>query len=229
MDQDKSITALFEFGFNEDFEDNIANNWEFSDDRFSVVDGTLRFSTGGDDNWAGGVYDQVFSDFKMEVKVTRTRSQATITYTLAMFLRANGNVSESLLQNGYMVGITQGGYGAVFKYENGVETQFSPWVRLSELNDDLGEYNVVTVNVVGSVFELFINGEYIIAITDDTFSEGYTGIGTYAGDEGENRVFWEYVKVTEADPLQNKTKINQDALNSSTAVEGTGKGHVMNW
>lgn len=224
MDQNKSINAIFEFGFNEDFEDDTADNWQFSDDRFSVADGKLRFSTGRDGNWAGGVYDQIFSDFKMEVRATRTRSAATLDYTLAMFLRANGNVAESLLQNGYMVGITQSGYGAVFKYENGVETQFSPWVVLSALNDKLGEYNVVTVNAVGSVFEIYANGEYIITITDDTFSEGYTGIGTYASDEGENRLFWEYVKVTKADPLRNKKEKVLDTSSTLGSVDGNSSG-----
>lgn len=227
MDQNRSINAIFEFGFNEDFEDDTADNWQFSDDRFSIADGKLRFSTGRDGNWAGGVYDQIFSNFKMEVKVTRTRSAATIDYTLAMFLRANGNVAESLLQNGYMVGITQGGYGAVFKYENGIETQFSPWVKLSALNDELGEYNVVTVNAVGSVFEIYANGKYIITITDDTFSEGYTGIGTYASDDGENRVFWEYVKVTKADPLRNKKEKAYDAFSNPGSVDGDSSGPMI--
>lgn len=135
------------------------------------MDGKLRFSTGDDGNWGGGVYDQVFTDFKVEVQVTRTRSEQTDHNTLAIFLRATGNVAETLLQIGYMVGITQGGHGAVFKYENGIETQFSPWVELSAINDGLGEYNVVTVNAVGPSFEFFVNGEYIITIPDNTFSE----------------------------------------------------------
>lgn len=225
MDGPKNINAIFEFGFNEDYQDGEAQNWIFSDDRFSVEDGKLRFSTGNDGNWGAAVYDQKFTDFKVEVKVTRTRSKETEDYTLALFIRAEGDVEQGFLQNGYMIGITQSGWGAVFKYENGSETQFSPWVKLSEINDELGEYNVITVNAVGSSFEIFINGGYIITLTDDTFSDGYVGIGTYASDDGNNRVFWEYVKVTQADPLQtDKSKI-QSVLNLPNPVEGNAKGH----
>ncbi|MDX1642298.1 MAG: hypothetical protein R3220_11405, partial [Balneolaceae bacterium] len=92
MDGPKNINAIFEFGFNEDFEDGVADNWLFSDDRFSVQDGKLRFSTGNDGNWGGGVYDQIFTDYKVEAKVTRTRSDETEDYTMALFIRVQGNV-----------------------------------------------------------------------------------------------------------------------------------------
>lgn len=225
MDGPKNINAIFEFGFNEDFEDGEADNWIFSDNRFSVVDGKLRFSTGNDGNWGGGVYDQIFSDYKVEAKVTRTRSNETEDYTLALFIRVQGNVEEALLQNGYMIAITQGGWGAVFKYENGIETEFSPWVRIPQINDELGEYNVVAVNAVGSTFEIFINGEYIITLTDDTFSDGYVGIGTYASDDGNNRVFWDYIKVTQADALQNEKIKSHKMIERSTNPEVDSKGH----
>lgn len=226
MDGPKNIEAIFKFGFNEDFEDGVANNWLFSDDRFSVVDGKLRFSTGNDDNWGGGVYDEVFKDFRVEVKVTRTRSDETEWNTLAIFIRAGGDVKEALLRNGYMIGITQNGGGAVFKYENGVETEFSPWVEVPEINDELGEYNVVAVNAVGSVFEIFVNGEHIITLKDDTFSEGHIGVGTYAGEDGNNRVFWEYVKVTQADALQNEKNKSNKIIEHSTASDISSKGHL---
>lgn len=225
MDGPKNINAIFEFGFNEDFEDGEADNWIFSDNRFSVVDGKLRFSTGNDGNWGGGVYDQIFSDYKVEAKVTRTRSDETEDYTLALFIRVQGNVEEALLQNGYMIAITQSGWGAVFKYENGIETEFSPWVRISQINDELGEFNVVAVNAVGSTFEIFINGEYIITLTDDTFSDGYVGIGTYASDDGNNRVFWDYIKVTQADALQKEKIKSHKMIERSTKPGVESKGH----
>lgn len=225
MDGPKNINAIFEFGFNEDFEDGVADNWIFTDDRFSVQDGKLRFSTGNDGNWGGGVYDQIFTDYKVEVKVTRTRSDETEDYTLAIFIRVQGNVEEALLQNGYMIAITQSGWGAVFKYENGIETEFSPWVRIPQINDELGEYNVVAVNAVGSTFEIFINGEYIITLTDDTFSDGYVGIGTYASEDGNNRVFWDYIKVTQADALQNEKIKSHKMIERSTNPGVESKGH----
>lgn len=225
MDGPKNINAIFEFGFDEDFEDGEADNWIFTDNRFSVQEGKLRFSTGNDGNWGGGVYDQIFSDYKVEVKVTRTRSDETEDYTLALFIRVQGDVQEALLQNGYLIAITQSGWGAVYKYENGIETEFSPWVELPQLNDELGEYNVVTVNTVGSTFEIFINGEYIITLTDDTFSDGYVGIGTYASDDGNNRVLWEYVKVTQADPLQTEKNTSYKMFDHSTNPDANSKGH----
>lgn len=228
MDGPKNITAIFDFGFNEDFEDGVADNWVFSDNRFSVADGKLQFSTGNDGNWGGGVYDQVFSDYKIEAKVTRTRSDETEDYTLALFIRVQGSVEEAFLQNGYLVAITQSGWGAVFKHENGIETEFSPWVEVPQLNDNLGEYNIVTVNVVGPTFEIFINDEYIITLTDDTFSDGYVGIGAYASDNGNNRVFWEYVKVTQADDVSKRLPKTVQTPSESAEPNGDATGRPFN-
>lgn len=224
MDGPKTINARFEFGFNEDFEDGEAQNWLFSDDRFSVNDGKLEFSTGDDDNWAAAFYDQRFKNYKVEAKMVRLKSNGTKNNTLAIYIRAEGSLEDGLLESGYQIGITQSGYGSVFKIEDGESTEYSPWVWVKEINHGLGKYNVVTVNVVGSTFEIFVNGIYIITLTDDQFSEGFVGIGTYAGDDGDNQVLWEYVKVSPADPLRSKSKL---ALEDPNAVQGNGRGLIL--
>lgn len=224
MDGPKTTNARFEFGFNEDFEDGEAQNWLFSDDRFSVNDGKLEINTGADDNWAAAFYNQRFRNFKVEAKMVRLKSNGTEDNTLAIYIRAEGSLEDGFLESGYQFGITQSGYGSVFKIEDGESTEYSPWVWVKEINHGLGKYNVVTVNVVGSTFEIFVNGIYIITLSDDQFSEGFVGIGTYAGDGGDNQVLWEYVKVSPADPLRSKSKMNVDHPN---AVQGNSRGLIL--
>ncbi len=203
MDGPKTIDAVFgwKFGFYEDFEDGEAQNWIFSDDRFSIEDGVLQFSTESNTEWGAGIYDQDFSNFKIETKVALMEGDNSLVEILSIFIRANGD-GGGFLKKGYMLGFTPNREHAVFyRLANGEFTKLDPEVEIPEINSELGEYNVITMNVVDSVFELFINGEFITSFSDDAYSKGPVGIGTAGEEKGRLKVSWDHIKVTAADPL----------------------------
>lgn len=228
MDGPKIINAIFEFGFNEDFEEETAENWLFSDDRFLIMDGNLRFSSGEDENWGSAYYDQVFSDFRIETRMTRTKSDETVDFSQSLFLRSTGFMSYETPVSGYEFNITQNGFGSVWKIENGVESNLIPWVEVEQLNTELGDYNTIAVNANGEKFDIYINGEHIIGFSDNSFSEGFAGVTLYASGEGSNEALWDYVNLLPADSAA-KTSQHQWKVNQPRAVEDGGSSSHHNF
>lgn len=223
IDKEKNVNAIFDFGFNENFEDETAKNWNFSDNRFSVKNGKLQLSTGKDGSWGSAYYNKKFKDFKVEARVTRQKSKETIDYALTLFIRSSGFLEEKKGSNGYEISITQSGFGSIWKLEDGKESSIVPWVPVEELKKGLGKYNVVTVNVIDSKFDIYINGEHVIGFSDDTFMEGFVGIAAYASSKGNNLVEWDYVKVSPADePMNVQGKLRIDIADQTEGSSSTG-------
>jgi hypothetical protein len=226
MDEEKVINASFKFGFEEDFENDAANNWLFSDSRFTVGNGNLQFDSGGigNDTWGGAYFNRHFTNFKIETRVVRLESIEGIENSMTIFIRSDGFMSYQSPVSGYQISITQDGFGSVWKIDEGTESNLLPWVPVEQLIPDLGNYNVVTVNVNGGRFDIFVNEEHIIGFSDDSFTGGYAGVATFAEDNGVHNVHWDYVNLLPADaPQKSQGKLTDKLFRLET---GSSKRHT---
>jgi len=229
MDDEKVINASFSFGFEEDFENEEVNNWLFSDSRFSVDNGNLQFNSDGigNDTWGGAYFNKHFTSFKIETRVARLESIEGIENSITIFIRSNGFMSYQSPVSGYQISITQDGFGSVWKIDEGTETNLLPWVPVEQLSPGLGNYNAVAVNVNGGRFDIYINEEYIIGFSDDSFTGGFAGVATFADDVGAHAVRWDYVNLMPADePQKSQGKLTSYRL--FRPETGSSKRHTAN-
>ena len=201
MDSDKEVNAHFLFGIDEQFEQENPENIIFSDSRVFIENGQLKFSAGPDGNWGGVYFNQSFTDFRIETRVSRFESLATRSNSIAFFIRSNGFRWDPN-PTGYHFLVTQGGVFRVTKFENGVRTNLIPWTNISSnYNIALGGFNTIAVNVKGDRFDFFANDNLLITIFDDSIKSGFPSVAANAGDNGTNLVKWDYVKLTPAEDM----------------------------
>ncbi len=176
-------------GFYDDFAEDTGH-WQFSDDRINIQNGKLQMNGNSNDAWASAYYDHLYSDFVFEYEVTRLESEATITFSIGAFIRSDGFLDGTA--NGYLVNITAGGSYSAWRRVNGVSTAIISWTPSPHINTGMGASNIVSIHAMGSTFHIYINGEYINSFTDNTYTVGYVGLGTYDASEGANLVKWDY-------------------------------------
>lgn len=208
MNGPKTINAVFDFGFREDFEDGVAQNWLFSDNQYAIENGMLKYSLKNKSQGTSAYYDRKFKDFKLQAKVSHS---AGITESGAViFIRSDGllivDEDSKTFTLGYFFMINPEVGVAVVKSENvGNETE-SSFLYEEELNlkGGLDQFHDITINANGSTFDLFMNGEHIYSFTDDKYSEGYITIASVCFENGKNcNTNWEHVNVFPADPPRN--------------------------
>lgn len=207
-------------GFFEDFEDGVADNFVFSDSRFSVADGYLKMNGTSTNDWASTYYDAIYNDFVYEFDFIRTESENTNASTIGAFIRSDGFMSYGYPVNGYLVAFTASGYYSVWLELNGSESQIIPWTTTSFINTVLGETNSVMILANGNAVDIYINGNYLASFTDFYFVSGYVNLVSYDSGTGINEVLWDNVSLS---PIMGKSPVITEKVTlPGTISEGTG-------
>jgi hypothetical protein len=82
-------------------------------------------------------------------------------------------------KNGFLYGVTCDGRYS-FRIWNGVTfTMIVPWTPSASINTGEDVTNVLGLMAEGNTFSLYMNGELLTTVQDDTFSQGL--IGLYIG------------------------------------------------
>jgi hypothetical protein len=216
-------------GFFEDFEDGTADNFVFSDSRFSVSDGNLKMNGSGK-GWASTYYDAIYNDFTLEFDFVRTQSEITSGFTIGAFVRSDDFITYSYPVNGYLVAFnTEGSYSAWLEL-NGSESNLIPWTSTPFINTGLGIVNAVMISVNGNLIDIYINGNYVNSITDNTFISGYVNLCTYDSNTGTNEVLWDNVSLSPNTVLKtfdgSKMAKEQGSVSEGTGAQCFGEAEI---
>ncbi len=90
-------------------------------------------------------------------------------------------------ENFYLFQVSGDGRYGLDVYENDELTTLIDWTDSSEINGT-GEANRLRVETEGSVIRLFVNGELLEEISDDTFADGEMALAVNTFDEGDATV-----------------------------------------
>ncbi|MBN1970594.1 MAG: C10 family peptidase [Candidatus Delongbacteria bacterium] len=183
------------YGFDEDFEDNIADDFIISDNRITVENGSLRMSGASNDTWISTYYDQKFTNFTIEYEVTKLQSSETLNNSLGSFIRSTGKIYDQN-SSGYLFNITAFGEFSIWKIENNNSVAICYWTQSNSINTGLGASNVVTINANEDHFTMSINGIFVYSFSDSTFPTGYSGVCCYDDAGGLSEVGWDYVQLS---------------------------------
>ena len=82
----------------------------------------------------------------------------------------------------YVLIITNNGYAAIGKIENGVLSLFHGFIPISDINQE-NSHNHLRADCIGNKLTLYVNGKFALTEVDDLFSEG--SVGLIAGNTGE--------------------------------------------
>ncbi len=190
----------FTSGFDED--DEYRNNW---------IQGSL-----------GGVLQEMTSD-----GFYRLRSERLATATTSIFNPDYVYSSVSIAMAGTLEpeSSPEGAYGIAFNYRDQEHYnvfavdgrgRYSIWVRdngawreLRETEENwtahpainpIGERNALTLDIMGSFFTGYVNGQQVVRVSDDTFSNGNIGIYLATHSEGVTSVLVDYYQTYPAAP-----------------------------
>ncbi|MBN1814240.1 MAG: DUF1080 domain-containing protein [Anaerolineae bacterium] len=84
--------------------------------------------------------------------------------------------------NYYLLRISTDGYYEIRKQLGGDWVALTDWEGSSDINQGQ-EWNVITLVCVGNRIVVYLNGEWLVDVTDDSFAKGYVGLAanSYAG------------------------------------------------
>ena len=163
-------------GFNEDFNDGVANDWVNDESgRWSVTGGNYKMTGTGANSWAGSLYNAPYCDFVYQAKVKRT--SGPLTQSMGLFLRADN--PNPYAGNGYGFYITADGYYSLWKYTSGSPSSLIPSTSSSAINTGLGNWNILKVVTLGSKISVYVNGTLLGSVNDSLYLSGKVGVGAF--------------------------------------------------
>jgi len=189
---DLKWSSINDINVYEDFEDGIADNFTYSDTCFTVENGYLKASGIADNKWKKARLEKDFQDFLLEYKFQQVQGDPN--YSMGSFIRANGSLNGKDA-NGYLINVLPDGAYSMWKVIDGNYINLIPWKTTTAINTTEGAWNIVTINAVGNIIKLYINGQYVDEFSDDTFASGKIDLGSYFGQPYNYDVRWDYMNV----------------------------------
>ncbi len=162
------------YGFVEDFNDGAADNWvDDGSGRWSV---TNEYVMSGNSSltWGTSSYNDTYSDFVYEVSLQKTAGDGT---SMGLLFRENDYFGAA--GDGYGFWITSTGDCSVWKHVGGVSSTLVPWTASAFINQGLGAWNTLAVDVNGSTLTFYINGNLLTSLVDSSFASGKAGVAVY--------------------------------------------------
>lgn len=200
----------------EDFEDNEADNFIYSDNIFTIENGSLKAEAPGDNTWKSACYDREFQDFILEYKF---QSNIESYFSRGTFIRSDGFMNKTSA-NGYLININPSGSYSAWKLINGASTNIIPWSSSSAINTLPGAWNVVNIEAVGNKIRIFVNSQFIDEFTDNSFPSGKINLAGYYGSGYNHDNRWDYMNIITDGTLNN---VNPVIAHNSIL---TGKGDI---
>jgi len=165
-----------QFGFNEDFNDGVANDWvNDGSARWSVTGGNYKMRGTGANSWAGSLYNASYYDFVYQARVKRT--SGPLTQSMGLFFRADN--PNPYAGNGYGFHITADGYYSLWKYTSGSPSSLISSTSSSAINTGLGNWNILKVVTLGAQISVYVNGTLLGSVNDSSYLSGKVGVGSF--------------------------------------------------
>ncbi|MCF7912707.1 MAG: DUF1080 domain-containing protein [Candidatus Cloacimonetes bacterium] len=198
-----SNEAQLIIGFNENFNDDIADNWiNDNSGRWQVYNNEYRMNGEADLSDALSYYDEIFDDFVYEADLRKLSGN----YAFALYFRGDGIIQNTDYKNGYIFDVDGQSY-LIGKNVNGTFYALNDeWTNSYFLNES-GEVNHLKVICQGPNLSFYINGNLVDTIWDDTFSDGFVGLWAYDGSNEDIAIY--------------------DNINLSVGIESTSIGRKV--
>jgi hypothetical protein len=172
-------------GFNENFEDGVADNWVPVTGNWTVANNFYQVSNDSY-KYTSSYYDNEYSNYEYEVKMRKNSGSSNL-----MGLWFNGDPTvidpDGKWMNGYrlVIGTSSDWQRWCFgKYVNGNFTYLNPWETSPDLIPGYSQWNVLKVVFSDGYIDIFFNGVLQGTYFDDTFLSGKVGVLMY--DSGTN-------------------------------------------
>jgi hypothetical protein len=179
MNGDKTITAYFIEGVNENFNDGIADYFiDDESDRWMVTNKAYKLTGAGAGDYAYSYYPYQFGNIEFSVDLKLVEGTNNSHYA-GIFFRSK---STDFTQNSYRF-LIMNNLWCFGQYSDGIYYSFSNnWVTSEDLNTEVGATNNLAIQCTGYYYEVFINGLSqghwgYIGANDAT--PGYIGITGY--------------------------------------------------
>ena len=124
---------------------------------------------------------QTADDYMLDVDTQYADGESDGEYGVILRLAPSGRDDVQF----YIFGITPAGVYYFALYDAGDWTMLVDATFSDAINTELGDVNHVRVVAKGDTFTLFINGEQVDEVTDDTITEGLYALYAGAGDSGD--------------------------------------------
>ncbi len=175
-----------------DFSDD--DDWEFyeEDDRFVMVEDDVYVGEVEDNQIIWGQNTDEFEDGIIEVVATQDGGSDDNAFGIMCRAHEDNNIE------GYHFWITSDGFAGIILYEeDDGYTNLTDWIETDVINRH--DENVIHAVCVGEYLALYVNGELIAEIEDDTFDEGVTGLSVRSFEDGEYaRALFDDLRIWEA-------------------------------
>lgn len=153
------------------------DNWpldeedRYADDHtiFEVVDGNFEMTAKNAESWDSWLLTSIVADdFYLEMSATPQDCAGRDHYGL-VFRAPEPN-------QGYLVGLTCAGEYNLRTWDGEKFTILQDWTPSASIKTGPGKTNQLVVKLAGDEITIFVNGDQIAQITDDTFDEGKFGL-----------------------------------------------------
>ncbi len=175
-----------------DFSDE--DDWEFyeEDSRFVMVEDGVYIGEVEDNQIIWGQNTDEFEDGVIEVLASQDGGSDNNAFGIMCRAHEDNNIE------GYHFWITSDGFAAIVMYEeDDGYTNLTDWVETDVVNRH--DENVIHAVCVGEYLALYVNGELLAEVEDDTYDDGVTGLSVRNFEDDEfARAFFDDLRIWEA-------------------------------
>lgn len=183
-------------------EPTLLKAYDFSDTQgwpAGVVDGGLISNSSAD------YYSIAVSEVEKLVAVTGgfKASDVTLMTDVTMVKRGNNGMGVYGVTcrvqpngDGYFFAIRGDGQAAILKMTDGTHENLIPWEYSELIHAGIGA-NYIRADCVDSTLTLFVNGDFIDSIEDDSFKAGNTGLAVFSPAGQTTQADYDYLEIYE--------------------------------
>ena len=206
-------------GFNENFEDGVADNWVPVTGNWTVVNNFYQVSN-ATHTYTSSYYDNEYSNYEYEVKMRKNSGSSNL-----MGLWFNGDPTvidpDGRWMNGYrlVIGTSSDWQRWCFgKYVNGSFTYLNPWVTSPDIIPGYSQWNVLKVVFSDGYIDIFFNGVLQGSYFDDTFLSGKVAVLMYDGG-ANGQADYDYAMLNPIADDYTFGKVEQNAIRNIYSAE----------
>ncbi len=194
-------------GFYENFEDEVAQNWEYVSGYWAVYNNMFNVAS-SDKNVSSAFYNYNFGDFDMEVKMSKDAGADCNTGIYFHGDPADLSSAGGWLYGYHLIYCTNGQWNLV-RYDNGSATFIQGWIASPDIYLGLGAFNTIRIVRAAGNIDVYFNGILQGTYFDNTYNSGKLGLKMYDSGLIGNGLY-DYVQVYPIVKDYTFGKVNQE-------------------